>query len=57
MQNTTHQSNINHSTYRFLHLLFTYCPMKKEEKMEKDELQEKLEAVQQTQDDKKYHEL
>ena len=31
--------------------------MKKEEKKEKDELQEKLEAVQQTQDDKKYHEL
>ena len=31
--------------------------MKKEEKKEKDELQEKLEAAQQTQDDKKYQEL
>ncbi len=31
--------------------------MKKEEKKEQDELQEKLEAVQQTQNDKKYHEL
>jgi molecular chaperone GrpE len=31
--------------------------MKKEEKKEKDELQEKLEAAQQHQDDKKYREL